>query len=202
MAEADVRNLEALEFFLVQLKSFQDRLTRHIEEAKSEIMRIEQWIHSVSPEYWREQDRIARRKWVEAREALARCEAVTRSDDKPACSEHRKRLEKWTSRVRVCENKLRILKAAEAQWRNELQSLQLKLQHLIDITDARLPLARHHLERKLEPLRIYAQMQAGSNTSSKTQATGSEPNHDGAPSVTNSSILNEGFHGANPGDES
>lgn len=162
MADADVRDLEALEAFLVQLKTFQERLSKQVDETRSEMSTVNQWMSSLAPDYWKEQERVARRKWVEASDALMRCQSTTRSDEKPACREHRKLVDTWAARIRVCETKLRILRQAQAAWRTEAQTMQLKLQHLIDVVDARLPLARHHLNAKIEPLRQYAQMLAAS----------------------------------------
>ncbi len=170
MAEADVRNLEALEVFLQKLQGFQERLGKQQEETRSEMQRATHWIESESPAYWQEQDRLAKRRWVEAREALLQCQAVTRADDHPACTEHRKRLEKWTQRVKLCERQLRVIKQAQLEWDQEVQALRLKLQHVTDIVDSRLPLARHHLDSLLGPLRIYANLRSGS--SSKPQANG------------------------------
>lgn len=190
MADAKVHDIEALETFLAQLRTTQERLYKHLEETRSEIARIEHWMHAQLPDYWKEQERVAKRKWVEARESLLQCEAVTRSDDKPACSEHRKRLELWTRRTKECEQKLRWLKAAEPRWRTELQNLELKLQHLVELIDTRLPVARHHLEKKLEPLRQYAQLTSSGGSSSNPSNFQNSPDALSQP-VSETSLASE-----------
>lgn len=155
MADAHVRDLERIEQFLSQLREFQDGLMKQTDETRVELGRVTRWIEQDIPGYWSEQDRIAKRKWVEAREALLRCESVTRANDKPACSELRKRLDRCTQRVKLCEHRLRQVRQFQMQWQQQLQSIQLKVQQVIDVVEARLPIARHHLDRLLEPLRQY-----------------------------------------------
>jgi hypothetical protein len=129
MADAQVRDLERLEHFLHQLHGFQERLTKQSDESRIELARATRWIEQEAPDYWRQQDQLARRRWVEAREALLRCEAVTRADDKPACSELRKKLDICTQRVKLCEYKLRQAKQFQLTWQQELQAIQTKIQH-------------------------------------------------------------------------
>lgn len=167
MADAHVRDLEALELFLIQLRDFQERLGKLQEDSRTEMNRVTQWVEQEAPAYWQEQERNAKRRWVESRDALARCQSVTRAEDHPSCMEHRKRVEKWTLRVKLCERQNRQVRQAQLAWNQELQALLLKLQHLSDVVESKLPLARHHLDSLLEPLRKYANLSSGA----KKQAT-------------------------------
>ncbi len=163
MADAHVRDLEALELFLIQLRDFQERLCKLQEDSRTEMNRVTQWIEQEAPGYWQDQERNAKRRWVEARDALARCQSVTRAEDHPSCMEHRKRVEKWTLRVKLCERQNRQVRQAQLAWNQELQGLLLKLQHLSDVVESKLPLARHHLDSLLDPLRKYANLSSGAN---------------------------------------
>ena len=188
MADAHVRDLERLEHFLHQLHGFQERLTKQSDESRIELARSTRWIEQEAPDYWRGQDQLARRRWVEAREALLRCEAVTRADDKPACSELRKKLDICTQRVKLCETKLRQAKQFQLAWQQELQALQTKIQQLIDVTESRLPIARHHLDKLLEPLRRYVALSTPSLIASPSGSeTASNPNQSPSDSAESQS---------------
>lgn len=175
MADAHVRNIEALEEFLRQLGSTQEKLTNQQEETRGELQRVTFWMEKEAYEYWTAQFQLAKRKWVEARENLLRCESVTRADDKPACSEQRKKLDKCTFRVQTCEKKLKLLKKFQMEWQQMLHGLQLEVQHLSDVVESRLPVARHHLDRLLEPLRTYATLKGtpGSSNASPSSSQAS-----------------------------
>ncbi len=192
MADAQVRDLERLEHFLHQLHGFQERLTKQSDESRIELARATRWIEQEAPDYWHQQDQLARRRWVEAREALLRCEAVTRADDKPACSELRKKLDICTQRVKLCEYKLRQAKQFQLAWQQELQAIQTKIQQLIDVTESRLPIARHHLDKLLEPLRRYVSMAAPSAQPPTSSSSNNSPvageNNESSKSYTSTSV--------------
>jgi hypothetical protein len=164
---AHVQDLEGLECFLGELAKFQDRLSKQSDEVRMEIQRVHRWIEDESPTYWREQDRLAKRRCVEAREALAQCQTVTRAGERPACTEQKKRYEKCQARVALCERKLRTIKQFQLEWQQEQQKLQLKLQQVIDVVESRLPQARLHLDGLLEPLRRYTKMTGAKMTGAK-----------------------------------
>ncbi len=151
------------------MSEFQERLGKVQEETRTESHRATHWIEREAPAYWQEQDRIAKRRWVEAREALLQCQAVTRADDHPACTEHRKRLEKWKHRVALCEKQLRCIKQFQLEWQQEMQALHLKIHHLADVVETRLPMAKHHLNTLLEPLRKYANLSRGAQRDARIQ---------------------------------
>jgi hypothetical protein len=155
---ANVQSLERLEEFLRQLGLFQEKLSKHLDDLRIEINRVDHWMTTGCPGYWQEQERLAKRRWTEARERLLQCQSTIRPDARPSCSEHRKRLEKCTIRVALCEKRLRQIKQCQILWQQLEMQLKLKMQHVVDVAEARLPQARFHLDASLEPLRQYARM--------------------------------------------
>ncbi len=157
-SDANVQSLERLEEFLLQLGGIQERLGKQLDDVRVEMHRINHWMQSDCPGYWQEQERMAKRKWTDARERLLQCQSVVTGGERPSCSEHRKRLEKCTQRVALCERKMRQVKQCQLLWQQTSLQLQLKVQHVVDVVESRLPQARFHLDSSLEPLRQYARL--------------------------------------------
>ncbi len=166
---AKVGSIEALDSFLARLTAFQDRLGKQLDEVRTEVHRVVQCLEAEAPQYWQEQDRLAKRRWTEARERMMECEATVRADERPGCSEHRKRLDRCTVRVALCEKKLRQLKQCQLLWQQVSTQLQMKIQHVRDLEESRLPIARMHLKQIIDPLLQYAQLGASNATSNASE---------------------------------
>lgn len=172
-SSAHVESIESLETFHARLTDFQDRLGKQLDDLRTEVDRIARALEEEAPRYWQEQDRLAKRRWSEARERLLECEATVRADERPGCSEHRKRLERCSVRVALCEKKLRQVKQCQVLWQQTNVQLQMKIQHVRDLQESRLPLARHHLRQIIEPLRQYAQLASAPPTTTSMESTSS-----------------------------
>jgi hypothetical protein len=159
-SDANVQSLERLEEFLLQLGGIQERLGKQLDDVRVEMQRIDHWMQSECPGYWQEQERMAKRKWTDARERLLQCQSVVTAGERPSCSEHRKRLEKCTQRVALCERRMRQVRQCQLLWQQSCMQLRLKVQHVVDVVESRLPQARFHLDSSLEPLRQYARLSA------------------------------------------
>ena len=106
MAEANVKNIEALELFLDAIVSLRSGTRKQADEIRQQLQRVSNWLEKELPDYWRNEQRIAENKFIEARAELMRCESKTRAEDERSCFVQKKMLAKAKERKALCEHPL------------------------------------------------------------------------------------------------
>lgn len=155
MAEANVKNLEAIELFSEQTAKLREDTRKQVDEIREQLQRVSIWLDKELPEYWRNELRIAENRWIEAREELLRCQAKTRAEDETSCFFQRKQLDRATARRQLCERKVRILPECSMHWEQCLQELSTKVRQLDDIAESILPNAIARLQATVEVIKKY-----------------------------------------------
>ncbi len=155
MAEANVKNIEAIEEFADAISHLRTKTRKQVDEINEQFQRVSAWIDRELPDYWKNEFRKAEKRWVEAREDLLRCESKTRSDDERSCSVQRKLLAKATERRRLCEERVRSLPQLSRTWEQFLQETSGTVRHLDDLSESTLQTAWVRLQGTLEAIRKY-----------------------------------------------
>lgn len=155
MAEANVKNIGAIELFAESIASLRNTTRKQADEIRGQFQRVSSWLEKELPDYWKNELRKAEKRWIEAREELMRCESKTRADDERSCSVQRKMLAKATERRQLCEQRVRSLPSLAMQWNQFLQEASTSLRQLDDLSESTLQTAFDRLQGTLETLRKY-----------------------------------------------
>jgi hypothetical protein len=158
MAEANVKNLEAIDILINSIGKMRHETRKQIDEIRQQFQRVSTWLEKELPEYWSNEKRIAETRWVEAREELLRCTAKTRAEDETSCSVQRKMLRKATERLTLCEERLRLVPRCAMQWNQFLQEVTTDVRQVDDLAESSLLNAGTRLQATLETLKKYANL--------------------------------------------
>jgi hypothetical protein len=176
---ADVRSLEQLEVLLEHSKRLRAGLLKEIEYLQLELRRLSDWIESEASSYWQQQLVVASRRFSEAQDALSRCMAYVREDERRPCTEEKKRFQWAKERRALCEEKLKTARAAASAWQRERLKVHSKMQRCRDLAEADLSVAIAYLEDQLMRLGEYASLRSTARTSheqiSQEDTTESDP---------------------------
>ena len=155
MAEAKVRNIEAIAEFGDAIAHLRESTGKQADYIREQFNRISNWVENELPDYWKNELRKSEKRWVEAREELLRCESKTRADDERPCSVQRKTLAMATERRKLCEHRVRTLPAIKLEWGQFLQEASSVLRQLDDLSESTLQVAYLRLQSTLETLQKY-----------------------------------------------
>ncbi|MFO1063983.1 MAG: hypothetical protein U0892_08985 [Pirellulales bacterium] len=166
---ADVRSLAQLQILRERLINWRGSTIKEAENVLVELNKISTWVTEEARAYWQSQLTAAERHWNECREALLRCEAAVRMDEKRPCTDERKRLERAKLRRVLCDEKLRVVREANLVWSRQLTKVRGRLQSVADMADADVQVAIVKLTDIVTSLEQYARIVSGSNSRSATE---------------------------------
>ncbi len=83
------------------------------------------------------------------------CRAKVRPDDYEACSEQQKQFDKTKARLRLCEEKLKGLKACQMEWDKFANQALPRLAEAVDLTETGIPRAKANLTQILDLIEKY-----------------------------------------------
>lgn len=156
MARAEVRSVDALHQFRLALVEYEDNILESVTLLELEMRKALDWIEHDRSSYWPEQVRRSSDKLTERRNDLERCEMAIRAEDRKSCMVERKALDRAKQRLRLCEQKVNVVK----KWRVELsqQGAQMsgRLARLRDVIERDVPNAIATLGRLITALEQYA----------------------------------------------
>jgi hypothetical protein len=158
MAEANVKNIEALELFLDAIVSLRSGTRKQADEIRQQLQRVSNWLEKELPDYWRNEQRIAENKFIEARAELMRCESKTRVEDERSCFVQKKMLVKAKERKALCEHRVRTIPQLARQWNQFCQEISLSVRHLDDLSDSTLQNAISRLQSIVDTLKKYLEL--------------------------------------------
>lgn len=157
---AEVRSLAQLQNFRERIAHCRAQTVKEAEAAGAEIAKITRWLEEEATGYWRQQLTESERCLNECREALMRCQAAVREDEKRPCTDERKRVDKALARRNLCEAKLRAANAAIVEWQRQIVKLRGRLQSTSDMADADLMVTLNHLDKIIATLEAYTNLRS------------------------------------------
>lgn|GEM_PF-1751625 len=164
--DAQVMSVQRLQELHAQLVRYREDMNRELDNLKLELQRLDQWIGSSVPQYWMSELRVAKRQLSEFKDALSRCQSYVREDERRPCTEEKKRVEKATRRMRLCEDKLHRAKAAHQAWEQERAKSRTKVHRLESMIESDLLVAAADLQTDIDALGKYTALKnpGGSTT--------------------------------------
>lgn len=181
MSSADVRSLAQLENLRERLVLWRGHTAKELEFLLADLQKLRFWIEEEVDSYWRQQLTYSQRHWNECREALLRCEAAVRADEKRPCTDERKRLEKATQRRALCEQRLRLAKEAKLVWARQINKLRGRMQSVGDMADSDILVTISKLTSIIETLETYARVTSSPGASRPDGADQSDTTSVDAP---------------------
>jgi hypothetical protein len=173
-ASADVRSLAQLQNLRERCTVCRAQTLKEGEELLAELQKLTRWLDEEAAPYWERQRTLAVRWMQECQEALMRCQATVRADEKRPCTDERKRLERATQRRSLCDQKMKAVEAARLLWQRQVVKLRGRLQSTCDMAESDLLRTVHKLSDIIGTLEAYTQMRSVP-ASGPTSASASEP---------------------------
>jgi histidyl-tRNA synthetase len=152
---ARVDDIEALKEFDVYLARFREDLIGMCDSLSIEFQRVQSWLHEEAFAYWKNELRRSENRLHEARQALMVCQNKSRAEDYEACSEQLKQFEKAKARLRLCEERLKRLKASQLEWEQFSNQAKPRIAEAADLADSSIPRAKFELSQILALLEKY-----------------------------------------------
>jgi hypothetical protein len=167
-AGAEVRSLAQLQNLRERCALTRAQTLREAEVLLAELHKLTRWLDDEAARYWEEQRAAAERWMRECQEALMRCQATVRADEKRPCTDERKRLDRATQRRALCEAKMRAVREARLVWQRQVVKLRGRLQATADMAESQLLVTIHKLNDIIATLEAYAQIRAAPNPAPPT----------------------------------
>lgn len=152
---AHVQSLEAILLFRQVLAEYQSELREAATALSLELQRAMDWIEHDRPRYWNAQFQQASERLTEARGELERCETSIRPEDRPSCLVQKKAYERAKRRLRLTEEKQRLVRHWRIALQQEAQGFRSRLAKIRDVADTDLPRALAALDRIIAALERY-----------------------------------------------
>ena len=151
---ADVRSLDALRTFRVDLAEYQNKLRQAVELLTVEIARGVGWFEEQMT-HWSAEARRASEKLSEARAALSRCLLTKGEGRETSCDDERKVFEQAKARLNFAEQQIRVTKQWYLRVRHETDEFRNRVVRLVALADGDLPRALAALDAALQSLDNY-----------------------------------------------
>lgn len=157
---AEVRSLAQLQCLRERVATCRAQTVKEAEATSSEIIKLTRWLDEEVSGYWRQQLTESERWLNECREALMRCQAAVRADEKRPCTDERKRVDKALARRNLCEAKLRASREAILEWQRQVVKLRGRLQSISDMADSDLMVTLNQLDKIIATLEAYTNLRS------------------------------------------
>jgi hypothetical protein len=182
---AHVTSIDAVHALRTALLRFEADARDGVTLLVLEVRKALDWLEHDRTRYWPEQVRKASEKMVEARNELERCQLTYGSEEAPSCYEQKKALERAKRRLRLCEEKVKVVRRWVRSVRAELNEFDGQMARINNCLDMDVPRAAAALQRMARALEKYAHTSAppqsdvsgaaGARVSGDADDAGSQP---------------------------
>ena len=173
---ANVKSIEALREFRMELKRYLEAMNHILESLKMESNKAMGWIEQDRVRYWPRAAKLASDELVEANNALLRCKMAAMEGQPKSCIDEKKEVERSKTRLRFCERQVKIVRQWRHRMRHATEEFDGKAARLGQYVEADLPKAIASLDRMIASLEKYSEKQPGGvvSTSSSQARTVTE----------------------------
>jgi hypothetical protein len=185
---ANVTSIDVVQRLRLALLAFQSDALAAVMNLQLEGRRPVAWIENDRGMYWPREGRRASDNLSEARINLERCEVTTSADDRRFCYDERKALERAKQRLRLCEEKVQLVRKWRVSIRKEVDEFQAQLakmsrylEHDVERAVAALGRMSAALERYVEQGRGATAAETPSQEVASIQSNASEGVGDNTP---------------------
>jgi len=152
---AQVRSVDAIENFRIQLAKYEQQVQDALESLTSELQRATGWLKRDRPSYWKKQAKLAEDAVHQAKLNLERCIMFPVAGERPACREERAVLKKAQVRLEYCREKIERVRYWNRQLQHEMLEYAGRVGQLKRILETELPAARARLQQIVRRLDAY-----------------------------------------------
>jgi exonuclease VII large subunit len=152
---ANVTSIDAVRSLKAALGQFQEGARSALEQLSLEARRSVEWIEHDRTLYWPREVRKASDRLSEARIALERCELTINAEDRRACYDERKALERAKRRLELTEAKVAAVRRWKFQIHKGVEEFEVQVERLRSYLDHDLSQALAALERMAQALDRY-----------------------------------------------
>ncbi len=178
---ANVTSIDAIRALRTALVGYEGRARDALTALVLEVRRAVDWLENDRRRYWREQAKRASEQLAQARNDLERCQLKYGSEEAPSCYEQKKAFERAKRRLRLCEEKVRVVQRWIRVVRQELNEFDGQIARMNNGLDTDLPRAITALDRMVRVLEKYvsSSLPQDSRSVPRTQDKGESPQSDG-----------------------
>ena len=192
---ANVKSLDALRAFRMELKRYLEATVGALESLKVESNKAMSWIEQDRVRYWPNAAKRASDELVEARNALLRCKMAAMEGQSKSCVDEKKAVERLTARQRHCEQQVKIARGWRHKMRHATEEFDGKAARLNQYVENDLPKAIAAMDRMIASLEKYSEKAppttgpaaTGSGQSSNSSQPDGEANLDSGDVAPNES---------------
>lgn len=154
---AHVTSLEALRGFRSALKRYETEVRQILENLGIEVQRAVDWIDNDRTPYWPAQAKRADEMLAAARTELELCKLAALKEENRSCLQEKKNLERAVARLRLCEEKAKVVRLWRHRIDHESTEFRGKVARLIHYLDRDIPRALAALDRMIDALQKYTE---------------------------------------------
>lgn len=115
------------------------------------------WIDQDRTLYWPREMRKASDRLAEARLELQRCELTISGEDRRACIQEKKNLQKAKDRLQLTEDRIRTVKRWKFEMKKAVEEFEVQLAKVQRYLENDVPIAAAELQRMMLALEAYTQ---------------------------------------------
>lgn len=154
---ANVKSLDALRAFRMELKRYLEATIGALESLKVESNKAMNWIEQDRVRYWPNAAKRASDELVEARNALLRCKMAAMEGQSKSCVDEKKAVERLKARQRHCEKQVKVTRSWRHKMRHATEEFDGKAARLSHYVENDLPKAIAAMDRMIASLEKYAE---------------------------------------------
>ncbi|QDU30953.1 hypothetical protein ETAA8_61060 [Anatilimnocola aggregata] len=154
---AHITSTEAVTALRSALLQFAEDASHGVTSLSMEARRAIDWVEQDRTFYWPREMRKASDRLAEARLELQRCELTISGEDRRACYQEKKLLEKAKRRLELTEQRMAAVKRWKFEIRKAVEDFDVQLAKLLRYLENDVPVAGAELQRMAAALDAYTQ---------------------------------------------
>lgn len=168
---ANLTSTEAVSALRETLLQFAEEAQHALTALQIEAQRPIEWIEHDRTLYWPREMRKASDRLAEARLELQRCEMTISGEDRRACIQEKKNLQKAKARLELTEERIRTVRRWKFEMKKAIEEFQVQLARVQRYLENDIPIAGAELLRMIQALEAYTGTFADRSTSSAIPPT-------------------------------
>jgi hypothetical protein len=163
---ANLTSTEAVSALRETLLQFAEEAQHALTALQIEAQRPIEWIEHDRTLYWPREMRKASDRLAEARLELQRCEMTISGEDRRACIQEKKNLQKAKARLELTEERIRTVRRWKFEMKKAIEEFQVQLARVQRYLENDIPIAAAELLRMIQALEAYTGAFSDRSTSS------------------------------------
>jgi len=154
---AHITSTESVAALRAALLQFAEEAQHALTALQLEGRRPIDWIDQDRTLYWPREMRKASDRVAEARLELQRCELTINSEDRRACVQEKKLLQKAKARLELTEERIRTVRRWKFEMKKAVEEFEVQLARVQRYLESDIPVAAAELQRMILALEAYTQ---------------------------------------------